>query len=78
MQVDLCTIYPDECKYAGYTSSRPEVILLKRCCQKFHKIHRKTPVSTGKHLCQRVFLNKIAGLNPETLLKRLSGTGVFL
>ena len=33
---------------------------------------------TGKHLCQRRFFNKVAGLKPETLLKRDSGTGVFL
>ena len=25
---------------------------------------------TGKHLCQILFLNKVAGLRPETLLKK--------
>ena len=35
------------------------------------KIHRK-------HLRQSLFLNKIAGHRAETLLKRDSGTGVFL
>ena len=31
---------------------------------------------TGKHLCQSLFFNKVAGLY-ATLLKRDSGTGVF-
>ena len=38
-------------------SSRPEVF-----CN-FAKF-------TGKHLCQRLFFNKITGLRPETLLKK--------
>ena len=33
---------------------------------------------TGKQLCQRLFLNKVAGLRSATLIKRVSGTGVFL
>ena len=33
---------------------------------------------TGKHLCQSLFLNEVAGLRPATLLKKGSGTGVFL
>ena len=33
---------------------------------------------TGKHRCQSLFFNKVAGLRPATLLKRNSGTGVFL
>ena len=33
---------------------------------------------TGKHSCQSLFLNKVASLRPSTLLKRDSGTGVFL
>ena len=33
---------------------------------------------SGKHLCQGLFLNKIADFRPATLLKRDSGTGVFL
>ena len=31
---------------------------------------------TGKHLCQSLFFNKVAGL--QLYLKRYSGTGVFL
>ena len=34
-------------------------------------------VFTGKHLCQRRFLNKVAG-RVKLYLKRDSGTGVFL
>ena len=33
---------------------------------------------TGKHLCLSLFFNKVAGLWPATLLKKRSGTGVFL
>ena len=33
---------------------------------------------TGKHLCQSLFFNKVAGLRPAALSKRDSGTGVFL
>ena len=32
----------------------------------------------GKHLCQSLVFNKIAGPRPATLLKRDSGAGVFL
>ena len=36
-------------------------------------------VFLGKHLCQSLFFNnKVAGLRPETLLKRDCGTGVYL
>ena len=33
---------------------------------------------TGKHLYQSLFLNKVAGLGPATLLKKKLHTGVFL
>ena len=33
---------------------------------------------TGKHLCQSLSFNKVAGLRPATLLKKGSGTAVFL
>ena len=36
------------------------------------------PKFTGKHLCQSVFFNKVAGLRPATSLKRDSGKIVFL
>ena len=33
---------------------------------------------TGKHMCQNLFFYKVAGLRLATLLKKDSGTGVFL
>ena len=33
---------------------------------------------TGKQLYQSLFFNKVEGMRPITLLKRDSGTGVFL
>ena len=32
---------------------------------------------TGKHMCRSVFLNKVADLRPETLLKKETLTQVF-
>ena len=52
--------------------SRPEVFCKKGVLRNFAKF-------TGKHLCQSLFFNKVAGLRSTTLLKkRDSGTGVFL
>ena len=66
---------------AKLKSSWPEVFYKKGVSRIFAKF-------TGKHLCQRLFLNKVAGLafNPELLYKkgdieildRDPGTGVFL
>ena len=33
---------------------------------------------TGKHLCQGLFFNQVAGFRPATLLKTDFGTDVFL
>ena len=44
-------------------SSRPEVFRKKGFLRNFAKF-------TGKHLCQSLFLNKVAGLRPATLLKK--------
>ena len=44
-------------------SSRPEVFRKKGVLRKFAKF-------TGKHLCQSLFFNKVAGLRPATLLKK--------
>ena len=52
-----------------YRSSRPEVLCKKGVLRNFTKF-------TGKHLCQNLFFNKVAGLRPATLLKRDSGTGI--
>ena len=40
----------------------PKVFYNKRCSENFAKF-------TGKHLCQSLFFNKVAGLRPATLLK---------
>ena len=44
-------------------SSRPEVFCKKGALRNFAKL-------TGKHLCQSLFFNKVAGLRPATLLKK--------
>ena len=44
-------------------SSRPELFCKKGVLRNFSKF-------TGKHLCQSLFFNKVAGLRPATLLKR--------
>ena len=49
----------------------PEVFYKKGALKNFTK-------STGKHLCQSLFFNKVAVLRPATLLKKDSGAGVFL
>ena len=41
--------------YADLRGSRPEVFCKKGALENFTKF-------TGKHLCQSVFLNKVAGL----------------
>ena len=49
---------------AWYRSSRPEVFCKKGVLRNFTK-------STGKHLCQRLFFNKVAGLNFVKFLRTL-------
>ena len=46
-----------------FRSSRPEVFCKKGDLRNFVKF-------TGKHLCQSLFFNKVAGLRPATLLKK--------
>ena len=48
-----------------------EVFCIKGVLEKFAKF-------SGKHLCQSLFLNKVAGLIPATSLKKDSDAGVFL
>ena len=53
-------------------SIRPEVFFKIGVLENFANF-------TGKHLCQSLFSNKVAGLRPITLFKkRDSGTSVFL
>ena len=49
--------------FARNRSSRPEVFCKKGVFRNFAKF-------TGKHLCQKLFFNKVAGLRPATLLKK--------
>ena len=44
-------------------SSRPEMFCKKGVLRNFVKF-------TGKHLCQGLFFNKVAGLRPATLFKK--------
>ena len=44
-------------------STRPEVFHKKGVLRSFAKL-------TGKHLCQNLFINKVASLRPATLLKK--------
>ena len=46
-------------------SSRPEVFCKKGALRNFAKL-------TGKHLCQSLFVSKVAGLKKETLVQVLS------
>ena len=46
-----------------HRSSRPEMFYKKGALRNFTKF-------TGKHLCQSLFFNKVAGLRPATVLKK--------
>ena len=50
-------------EHASSGSSRPEVFCKKGVLRNFTKF-------TGKHMCQSLFFNKVAGLRPATLLKK--------
>ena len=54
-----------------FVNSRPYVFCRKGVLRNFANFK-------GKHLCWCLSFNKVAGLGPETLLKRGSGTAVFL
>ena len=51
-------------------SSRPEVFCKKGVLRDFAKF-------TGKHLCQRLFFDKVAGLRSATFLKKRLGHRCF-
>ena len=53
-----------------YRSSRPGVFCEKGVLRNFEKL-------TGKHLCQSLFLSKVAALRPAALLKQNTLTKVF-
>ena len=54
-----------------YRSSRPKVFRKSGVLRKFAKL-------TGKHFCQSLYSNKVAGLRPVTFLKKDCGARVFL
>ena len=63
----------------------PITLLCKICYRSSHRrctlkkaVLKNFANFTGKHLCQSLFLNKVANLGPATLLKKGSGTGVLL
>ena len=64
-------VKPDIFDRFRFRNSRPEEFRKKGVFRNFRKFK-------GKSLSQRLFFHKFAGLRPATLLKRDSGTGVFL
>ena len=58
-------------KLRKYRSSHPEVFCKKGVLKNFAKF-------AEKHLCQKVFFDKVAGLRTATLLKKRLCKGVFL
>ena len=63
IDVELIVISLDRSSHRSY--------FIKKCCLKrFAKFK-------GKHLCQSLFFNKVAGLRLQLYLKRDSGTGAF-
>ena len=57
--------------YISFGSSCPEVFCKKGVLRNYAKF-------TGKHLCNSLFLNKVAGLSLQLSQKQDSGAGVFL
>ena len=54
--------FPNPCEFANNKSSCPELACKKDAPENSTKY-------TGKHFCQSLFFNKVAGLKPATLLK---------
>ena len=69
MVAPFCSFFLSTTKFR---SSRPEVFCKKGFLRNFTKF-------TGKHLCQRLFFNKVAGLRPEAcnFIKKESLAQVF-
>ena len=59
----LCLIQLKSCNCIKIEKQPPEVFCKKGVSKNFTKF-------TGKHLCQSLFLNKVADLSTATLLKR--------
>ena len=61
----FCAVYKlATFRTAIFRNSRPEVFCKIGALRNFAKL-------TGKHLCQRLFFNKVAGLGSTTLLKKI-------
>ena len=67
----MMTTFFQSNQHLKFRSSRPEVFCNKVALKNFAKF-------AGKHLCQSLFLNKVASLRLAILFKKDSGTGVFL
>ena len=61
--IDLHSDLISECNIGLIRGSRPELLCKKRVVGNFAKF-------TGKHLYQSLFLNKVTGRRPATLLKK--------
>ena len=62
--------WPKKALFLTSRSSCPEVFYKKGVLRNFAKF-------TGKHLCQSLFFNNVAGLRPATLLKNETVAQVF-
>ena len=60
--LDVISLFSRNCRISA-RSSRPEVFCEKGVLRNFTKF-------TGKHLCQSLSFNKVAGLRPATSLKK--------
>ena len=58
--------------YSAPSSSSSRLLLRSNCPEVFYKkgVLRNFDKFTGKHLCQSLFFNKVAGYRPATLLKK--------
>ena len=57
-----------EIVFPNYLTYPSEAVVQKRFCKK--GVVRNFAKFAGKHLCQPLFFNKVAGLRPATLLKK--------
>ena len=62
LYLDGLYIFQEPNQHHPFRSSRPDMFCKKGILRNFAK-------STGKHLCQSLYFNKVAGHKPATLLK---------
>ena len=68
LKLCVCFLFPrsfntNSTVFLFFRSSLPKVFCKKGALRNFAKL-------TGKHLCQSLFFNKVAGLRPATLLRK--------